>query len=175
MMSHSNFENIYDKYCPMLYGIALQICHSKRKAEELLIRTFTKIHEQDINYDKYPVYCITLMRLVIKTAQELYPEKFNTNFRLKQFENTPLLNQLICDQISLQDYCNKKYLTQQEALQIIRKEFSTMRNFKKENVVYNNNNNKVSLESVFAENTTSKISNDSTRYTDKEMDITKKD
>lgn len=135
MMSYSNFESIYDKYCPMLYGIAVEICHSQKKAEELLMTTFRKIHKEDISQEKYPAYCITLMRLIIKTAQCLYPEKFKSCFRLKQFEKTPLINHLICDQISLQDYCKEKYLTQQEALQIIRKEFSTIRNAEKENKV----------------------------------------
>ena len=128
MMRYSNFENIYAKYCPMLYGIALEICHSKKKTAELLKSTFRKIPQEDISQKKYPAYCITLMQLIIKTAQGLYPAKFKNGFRLKQFENTPLINQLIFDQISLQDYCKENFLTQQEALQIIRKEFSIIRN-----------------------------------------------
>lgn len=135
MMCYSNFESIYDKYCPMLYGIAVEICDSQKETEELLMTTFRKIYKEDISQEKYPAYCIALMRLIIKLAQGLYPEKFKSCFRLKQFENTPLLNHLICDQISLQDYCKEKYLTQQEGLQIIRKEFSTIRNAEKENKV----------------------------------------
>src|ERR1019366_2856672 len=124
MMGYSNFENIYAEYCPMLYGMALEICHSKKKTAELLKSAFGKIEQEDICQEKYPVYCITLMRLIIKAAQELYPAKYKSCFRLKQFENTPLINQLIFDQISLQDYCKENFLTQQEALQILRKEFS---------------------------------------------------
>ena len=75
------------------------------------------------------------MRLIIKTAQELYPKKFNPGFRLQQFKNTPLINQLIRDQSSLQDYCNEEYLTQHEALQIIRKEFNIIRNFGNQTLV----------------------------------------
>ncbi len=79
----------------MVYNNALQICSSNEKAaQELLITIFKKIHEQNIVQEKYPAYCITLIRLIIKTAQELYPTKFKHNFRLKQFEITPLLNQL---------------------------------------------------------------------------------
>ena len=132
-MSYSNFEIIYDKYCPMLYGIALEICHSKKKAEELLMSTFRKIKQEDISQEKYPAFCITLMRLIIKTAQQLYPEKFKNSFRLKQFENTPLINHLICDQVSLQDYCREKYLTIQEGVQIVCKEFGSLGNAEKEN------------------------------------------
>ena len=126
-MSYANFANIYDTYCPMLYGIALKICHSKRKAEELLIITFKKLYQQNIVQERYPAYCITLIRLIIKKAKELYPANFKNNIRLKQFENTLFLNQLFCDPISLQDYCNEEYLTLQEARQIIRKELITLR------------------------------------------------
>jgi len=147
MISYPNFENIYDKYASMLYGIALQICDSNKKAAaELLTGTLKKIHEQNIAPEKYPAYCITLIRLIIKTAQELYPTKFKNNFRLKQFENAPLLNKLICGQMSLQSCCSENYLTQQEALQIIRKEFSTIRSFEKENVFYADD--KISTESA---------------------------
>ena len=103
-MNNSNFKNIYDNYCPMLYSIALQICHSKMKAEQVLMNTFKKVYTQDITKHQYSIYSITLMRLIVKTAKEIYPIKLKRNFRLKQFEKTPLLNQLICNQISLQDY-----------------------------------------------------------------------
>ncbi len=134
MMSNSNFENIYDKYCSMLYGLALQICSSNTDAaDEILISTFKKIYQQDISQEKYPAYCITLVQLVIKTAGEFYPLLIENGFRLKQFEKAPLINQFICNQISLQDYCKEKYLTPQEALQTIRKEFSILGASEKEN------------------------------------------
>ena len=132
-MNAANFEKIYEKYSPMLFGVALEICPSKKQAEELLLITFKKIHRDDINREKYPAYCITLLRLIIKTAHGIYPDKFKTCPSLKQFETTPLLNQLICDQKSLEDYCKEKPLSQQEALQIMRDEFSKIRNSKQKN------------------------------------------
>ena len=138
-MNTLNLKNIYDKYCPMLYSIALQICHSKKKAEQVLINVFKKIYTQDMSRHKESIYSITIMRLIIKTAQELYSIKLKSNFRLKQFENTPLLNQLICNQISIQDYGKQKYLTYQEVLHIIRKEFIIIRNGKKENALSTDN------------------------------------
>ena len=138
-MNTLNLKNIYDKYCPMLYSIALQICHSKKKAEQVLINVFKKIYTQDMSRHTESIYSITIMRLIIKTAQELYSIKLKSNFRLKQFENTPLLNQLICNQISIQDYGKQKYLTYQEVLHIIRKEFIIIRNGKKENALSTDN------------------------------------
>lgn len=127
-MSARNFEKIYEKYSPMLYGVALEICLSKKQAEELLMITFKNIHLEDINCEKNPAYCLTLIRLIIKMAYRLYPENFKTCVSLKQFENTPLLNQLLCEQISLQNYCDKKPLTKQQGLQIMLNEFITIRN-----------------------------------------------
>jgi hypothetical protein len=127
MNNYSSFENIYDKYCPMLYSIALQICGSKKNAEELLTSTFTKLYTQEKTEHQDSIYCLTIIRLMIKTASELYPIKLKNNFRLKQFENTPLLNQLICNQINLQDYCKEKYLTLQEGMHIIRTELNSIK------------------------------------------------
>jgi hypothetical protein len=138
MTSYSKFKNIFDTYCPLLYDIALQICKSHSKAEKLLKYTFRKIHEQDIVEQKFPAFCITLMRLIIKSGNELYPAKFKKGFRLKQFVKTPLINQIICDEISLHDYCNENKLSQEEVGQIFRKEFMVIKNYKKENKVSTN-------------------------------------
>ena len=112
----------------MVYGFALDICYPDQKeAENLLISTFKKIYKQDISQEKYPVNSIILMRLIIKTAQELYPQRFKNSFGLKQFENTPLLNQLFCSQMSLQDYCKEKSFLLQDGIQIMHKEFRIIR------------------------------------------------
>ena len=34
-MNTQNLKNIYGKYFPMLYSIALQICHLKKKTEQV--------------------------------------------------------------------------------------------------------------------------------------------
>jgi hypothetical protein len=133
-MRSGKFKNIYAKYCPLLYGVVLQICPVKKQAKQILIKTFIKIDDQDIIHETYPGYCITLMRLIIKTAQEeFYPGQLKNNFRLKEFENTRLLHQFLCHQISLENYCSENHLTQQEGLQIIYQEFRSLQNFKKEN------------------------------------------
>ena len=107
----------------------------KKESGIFTIATFKKMYNQDITQHQYSVYSLTLIRLIIKTAKELYAIKLKSNFRLKLFENTALLNQIICKQISLQDYCKEKYLTHQEVLQIIRKEFVIIANLEKVNVV----------------------------------------
>jgi hypothetical protein len=127
-MDKSTFENIYEKYSPMLYGIALQIIPSKNKAEDLLILTFKKIVNQDVIQKPYPAYCIILMRLILKTAQEIYPKKFKNGFKLRHFENAPFLNQIICEQIDFQDHSEKNNHTRKEVLKIIHHEFRAIAN-----------------------------------------------
>ena len=72
----------------MLYSLALQICHKKKKAEQVLTNVAKKIYNQHIGQHVDSIHSITLVRLVTKTAQELYSIKLKSNFRLKQFENT---------------------------------------------------------------------------------------
>ena len=83
MRSYSSFENVYDKYCPMLYSIALQIGGSKINAEKLLITTFKKLYHQEINFYQESIYCIKLMQILIGTVKELYPKKIKENFIIK--------------------------------------------------------------------------------------------
>ena len=64
-MNTSNFGNIYDKYCPMLYSIALQICHSRKKAEQTLINTFKKIYNQYITKHQDAIHSTPIPILVI--------------------------------------------------------------------------------------------------------------
>lgn len=135
-MHKQTLENIYDKYCCLLYGIAIQICPAKKMAEQILIKTFIKIYKQGIIPETCPSYCITLIRLILKTAEEEHHRsKVKNTFKLKQFESTPLLHEIICNQITLQDYCAENYLTQQEGLQILREEFKVI---KKGSVLFKN-------------------------------------
>ena len=67
-MNTQNLKNIYDKYFPMLYGIALQICHLKNKIEQVLTNVAKKIYSQHIGQHTDSIHSITLTRLVTKIA-----------------------------------------------------------------------------------------------------------
>ena len=129
-------ENLYNTYGPMLYGIALEISPAPKEAEEILIRTFHKIHEQNLLQAR-PALCATLIKLVIRTAHEqLNPGQLKNNFRLKQFESTPLIHKLLCEQISLENYGEENKLTRAEVAKRIREEFILLRNLKKRDMAY---------------------------------------
>lgn len=125
----TSFENIYNAYCPMLYSIALQLCPTRKIAEKILLNAFKKVYQQNIVLQEKKPFCIDLIKIIIQTAQEeLYPGETKCNFKIKQFEKTPLLHKLLIEQHSLENYCNENGITRHNALLIIRNEFMFIRN-----------------------------------------------
>ncbi|AEE53467.1 hypothetical protein [Haliscomenobacter hydrossis] len=131
--SNTSVEKLYHSYGTKLYSIALEIAPNQAAAEKILIGTFVKIHRQQstlLNTHSPPIY-ITLIKLILQTAHEqLYTSQLKYNFTLKQFANTPLLNKLICEQISLENYCTENQLTRADAAKKIREELMSIRNSK---------------------------------------------
>ena len=130
----NTIESLYNKYSKMVYGIALEISPSHKEAEFILIKTFKKVHQQNIINQVSSSICVTLIKFVIQTAHEvLMPEELKHNFKLKCFENSPLLHQLLCEQISVDDICVKHELTPLDVSKKVREEFNAIRNLLNEN------------------------------------------
>ncbi len=130
----TDFENIYDRYSPMLYGIALQLCPATKKAEEILVLTFKKIEKQNLSFDNNKPLSIILIKLIIETAQdELSRGKTRCNFKIKLFENTPLIHQLLVQQNSVANYCIDNNISRHQALLNIRDEFKLIRKSSRKN------------------------------------------
>lgn len=123
-------ESIYNTYSPMLYGIALEISPSDKQAERILILTFQKIQERRLIEENGGAICAILIKVLIQTACEYL--KATKKFKLKAFENMPLLQKLLCEEINIQDHCIENNITQKEAAQQIRIEFNLLKNFNKE-------------------------------------------
>jgi hypothetical protein len=120
----STFENIYDTYCPILYSIALQVCDNKATAEKILLKTFRKVYQKKTDWQEQRPFCIDLIKMIIQTAQEeLHPGETKCNFKIKQFEKTPLLHKLLVEQLSLEIYCIEKAISRKCAMEEIRNEF----------------------------------------------------
>lgn len=129
----NTIESLYDTYGVMLYNIAVEISHSPIEAEAILIKTFNKAHKHIIINQVGSSLCVTLIKLVIQSAHEvLMPEELKHNFKLKRFENSPLIHQLLCEQISVDDICVKHKLTPLEFSQKVREEFNAIRGLLKE-------------------------------------------
>jgi hypothetical protein len=123
-------EKIYDKYGPVVYGIAIQIAPTRATAEQVLISTFQRAHEQNIPKQDYPLLVIELIKLTLKTARQLLkPDELKNNFRIKQFENTPLFNQFLCEDMSVESCCMKNNLTRKEVITGLCKEFMLLKNY----------------------------------------------
>lgn len=122
---------LYDSHGPMLYGVALQISPTQDEAEEILIRTFVKIERQAMFRNQHPSDCANLIKLVVQTGMEYLGSSVNANnFKLKQFEDTPILHKLICEQMSLDKYCEASGISREEAANALRKEFAPIRKLK---------------------------------------------
>jgi DNA-directed RNA polymerase specialized sigma24 family protein len=63
------FEKVYDKYSPKIYGFISQYTSSKKQAEEYLINVFIKLHTElehlDINDER------TIQRIVFLICKPL--------------------------------------------------------------------------------------------------------
>lgn len=129
MNSKQILENAYDKYSPMLYGIAIEISPTKKQAEEILISTFIKAHRQNIAEQKYPSLYITLIKLIVQTAYEQLGLK--KTFQLSAFKNKPLLHKLLCAQISEENYCLENKLPGTVPGKVFYTDFSSAENVKK--------------------------------------------
>lgn len=120
----------------MLYSIALQVSPSRIIAEKILLNTFKKVYQQYIVLQEKKPFCIDLIKVIIQTAQEeLYPGETKYTFKIKQFENTPLLHKLLIEQVNLENYCNENGITRNNALLIIRNEFMMIRNTSAKNLL----------------------------------------
>jgi hypothetical protein len=123
-------EALYDRYSPMLYGIALQVSPTQSEAEEILIRTFQKIGTLKLAQgNNRPIPCISLIKMTIEAAHELLGS-FCNNIKLKQFESTPILHKLLCEQMSIDNYCEENGIDRANAAKMIRVEFASMRKLK---------------------------------------------
>jgi hypothetical protein len=122
--SNYKFERIIDVYSPMVYGIALEIAPNIAIAKVILLQTFQKINLQKINPSKSPSFVVTLLHLTLQTAREQkYQEQFDYTFKLKIFDKTPLIGELIGAQINLTDYCKKTQIDKTIVIKKLRKEF----------------------------------------------------
>ena len=132
----ADFENIYDVYCPVLYSIALQLCPTVAKAEEILVETFRKVHSQKSVWQNDKPSCMPLIKLTIETAREhLYTDETSCDFKIREFKNTPLLHQLLVEQITVENYCSINNIARWEVLLTIKKEIKLIQHlFEKDNL-----------------------------------------
>ncbi len=127
MKQESYIETIYDTHSALLYGIALEISPTQSGAEEILTKAFQKIATLKlVESNNRPIPCITLIKMTIEAAYELHGS-FSNDIKLKQFESTPILNKLLCKQMSLDNYCEANGIDRAKAVKILRAEFASIR------------------------------------------------
>jgi hypothetical protein len=117
----NTIQTLYDAYSPLFYGIALELTNSETEAEEILLATFRKINNQIIEEQSSTFNAGSLTKLVICTAHELRKQK--NLLKVKPLEEHPLIQSLLCENISIDEYCEKNQVLKILALQQLREEF----------------------------------------------------
>ena len=127
----NTFDKLYDKYCPILYGIALEISSSQKEAEQILASTFEIAHARKLIEKNKHSLCAELIKITIQSAYE-HLKPINS-FRLKQLENLPLLQKFLCDKKITDTLEFEKGENRTQIARQIRYEFNTLRNIKETN------------------------------------------
>lgn len=133
--TNHSLEYIYDVYSPVLYGIAFQISSDENEAEKILVATFRKIHKLELSSQANPNLCLELIKLTLEIACELFPKYKRGFFGLKQFSKSPVLYQVIFENISISSLCTQYNLTAQQLMKSLRAELSLLSNAKKKYLV----------------------------------------
>ncbi len=135
LIKKSSFEIFYDTYSSMAYDMALQISPNQDVAEQILLASFQKAKHQNIITRSHPSPCISLIKIIIDTAhKQLNNNQGKTNFKLRQFENSPMLQHLLCEQASIDAHCSNNNITKEEAAIKLRAELLALRNLQITNI-----------------------------------------
>ncbi len=119
-------EHLYDKYGAMLYSIALEISPSPKEAEVILIGTFKKIYAKNLVFNNSPSWGIKLIKGLLATARKNYFVQLNNNCSLERFENTPLVNEIICRQKGISNFCDVNRISISDARKQLRLELASL-------------------------------------------------
>lgn len=120
MKENTSAEHLYDTFSPLIYSIALQISPSPKLAEEVLCNSFKKFYNWMASKAYTGFVFPSIIRLTVDTAKDLF--HVDTNLRLRQFELTPMLYKLVCQDCTFQEYLESSKLSKEEGLQRIQKE-----------------------------------------------------
>ena len=133
--SISEFELFYDTYSPMLYGIAIQLAPTQMQAEALLINTFKLLHMQNFHKENQTNVCLSLVKIIIQTAEHEFSQKQNA-----LFHNAPLLNQLLSEKITVKELCQQIRINPIQLGKLIRAELNSFCTIEKSTIHFENFN-----------------------------------
>lgn len=131
----SSFEIFYYQYSFMAYNMVLQISPNQDVAEQILLASFQKAKHQNIVTRPHPSPRISLIKIIIDTTHKhLNDNQGKTNFELRQFENLPMLQHLLCEQASIGHHCSNNNITKEETAMKLRAELLALRNLQITNI-----------------------------------------
>lgn len=132
-----SFEQIYDSYSSILYGIVLKFTSSESEADKILISTFKTFYKQYAHKVTNFSLCVTLIKLAIQTANEqlhLLLPKGKDGILI--FEDIPVLYNTVCKNVDLDTYCKENNTTRTEVAKRISSEIYSLHSLGKISMVY---------------------------------------
>ncbi len=115
-------ETIYDRYVPVVYGIALKYSSSISEAEKIVCDVFINLKLEDLKSLK----SISIMQfLVSETIVLCRKEKRPFNLNDADIEKESLVNKIMFQKRSIEDLCNDKNKSRAELFKEVRNEFQS--------------------------------------------------
>lgn len=128
---HNNeivWEQVYQKYAPMIYGIILNLTGHQRIASEIFKEAFLDLKRKRIFSRAHIALCQTLLRHAYKLTMKYLDLKGMKPINVRPFHgNFKMLNLLYFDLISTKDAAVKLNISEQEVLVKLRMEFNQLR------------------------------------------------
>ena len=128
-------ERIYDQYSPVMYNIAMQLTSSEKESEQILICMFKKISKQKLFEPDHTLPCVRFIKLTIETTYELFPKYKRIPIQLKQFQRSPILNKLLCENMSIKSFSWQNNISSSQSMQSLKIEMAMLLNIKKKYLI----------------------------------------
>lgn len=125
MNSLQSFDAFYEKYSPVVYGIACEVAESPEEADKIFTTTFLKVHERNLFPTDSSKHCISIIKLTMVISYEIL--KPTAHLKLKQFQNTPLLHKIVCEDTWYDSRGNKSNALPEYEFLKIREELNFLR------------------------------------------------
>lgn len=122
------WEQVYQKYAPLIYGIIVNMTRDKRIAAEIFKDAFYNLKRRRILSRTPIALCQTLLRHAYKLALKYLEMKGRTAVNTSPFHSQfRVLNLLYFDLMPTKEAAQKLNMTEQEILRSLRMEFLKFR------------------------------------------------
>lgn len=122
----SGWDQLYDKYAPIMYGIICTHTADKRLADEILINLFIRLKSEEVLLNINATSCVSILRYTyINTRKAL--QKRGINYTESPNVGYPTLHIFCSEQTTVKQVADRLNLSKQEIKQLLHQEFLLLR------------------------------------------------